>query len=199
MQNLFIVIDIFMVMRLILLGLPGAGKGTQAKKIVEYYKIPQISTGDIFRENLKNNTPLGKKAKSYIDKGELVPDEVVVDIVKDRLVKDDCKNGFILDGFPRTLKQAIELDKFLSEQNIEIDHVLNFVLDDEVAVQRIASRQKLENRKDDDIETVKTRLVVYHNKTKPLINYYDEKKLLRDIDASPSINEIFSNVKEILG
>ncbi len=205
-------------MKLILLGAPGAGKGTQATLIKEAYAIPHISTGDIFRANIKGGTELGRLAKNYIDKGELVPDSVVIDIVKDRLMEADCVNGFILDGFPRTVAQADALATFT-----DIDAVINLVVDSDVIIRRIAGRRmcacgetyntatlkgseicakcggKLYQREDDREETVKNRLAVYEKETAPLIAYYRDKKLLIDIDCNGrTISETDKNINKAL-
>jgi adenylate kinase len=210
-------------MRLILLGPPGAGKGTQAKKIAEKYNIPHISTGDIFRANIKNETELGVKAKEYIDSGELVPDSIVVAIVEDRLQADDAKNGFLLDGFPRTVKQAEALDDVLSNMNTSLDHVLNIEVDSDILVKRITGRRickdcgatyhiefnkpseegvcdvcggELYQRSDDTKATVKNRINVYFEQTSPLINYYKRKDKLTTIDGEQAINEVFEEIIE---
>lgn len=205
-------------MRLVLLGAPGAGKGTHATKLKVDYNIPHISTGDIFRANIKEGTVLGKKAKSYIDKGELVPDELVIDLVKDRLTQSDCQNGFILDGFPRTIHQAEALQSF-----IDIDAVINFILDDAVIVNRVSGRRMcvcgetynialldgattcakcgktLYQRADDKEETIKNRLNVYYKETAPLIGYYRDNGKLLDLDCNDkTINEVYSNLKTVL-
>jgi len=206
-------------MKLILLGAPGAGKGSQAALIKEAYAIPHISTGDIFRANIKGGTELGRLAKSYIDKGELVPDSVVIAIVKDRLEEADCKKGFILDGFPRTVVQADALAGFTG-----IDAVINLVVDNEVIIRRIAGRRmcpcgetyntatlkgpeicikcgaKLYQRNDDKEETVKNRLAVYEKETAPLIAYYREKGMLIDIDCNgKTISKTDIEIRKILG
>ncbi|NLL81200.1 MAG: adenylate kinase [Tissierellia bacterium] len=210
-------------MRLILLGPPGAGKGTQASAIVKKYNIPHISTGDIFRSNIKEGTELGMKAKGYMDKGLLVPDEVVVSIVKDRLTHDDCANGFLLDGFPRTVNQAEALDAELSSMGLKLDRVINIEADSSILIERAIGRRickecgatyhikfnppKVEGicdndgsslyQRDDDIEeTVATRINVYLEQTQPLIDYYKEKKLILNIDGTESIDDIFNNIIE---
>lgn len=212
-------------MRLVLLGPPGVGKGTQASAIVEKYNIPHISTGDIFRANIKEGTELGKEAKSYMDKGLLVPDELVVSIVKDRLTHEDCKEGFLLDGFPRTLKQADALDKELTEMGIALDKVLNIEADKEVLVERVIGRRickscgatyhvkfnpsKVENicdidggellqRDDDTEETVTTRIDVYNKETQPLIKYYEDKGIILNLEGTRPIKEIFETIVEAL-
>lgn len=208
-------------MNLILLGPPGAGKGTQATRIVEKYKEPHISTGDIFRENIKNNTPLGQKAQEYMNKGELVPDQLVVDIALDRLGKDDCKNGFLLDGFPRTVFQADALDKFLKDKGKGIDLVINIEVEDKMLIERLDARRvcptcaatynvigmppkkegicdkcndTLIQRKDDKKETVGNRIKVYHEQTSPLIDYYKEKGLIKDFDGMIGADALFDEI-----
>ncbi|MDD2447276.1 MAG: adenylate kinase [Tissierellia bacterium] len=210
-------------MRLVLLGPPGAGKGTQASAIVKKYNIPHISTGDIFRSNIKEGTELGMKAKEYMDKGLLVPDEVVVSIVKDRLTHDDCANGFLLDGFPRTVNQGEALDTELSSMGLKLDRVVNIEADSNVLIERAIGRRickecgatyhikynppKAEGlcdiegstlyQRDDDVEeTVATRINVYLEQTQPLIDYYKEKKLILNIDGMNSINDIFNSIVE---
>lgn len=205
-------------MKLILLGAPGAGKGTHATKLKVDYNIPHISTGDIFRANIKQGTVLGKKAKGYIDKGELVPDELVIDLVKDRLNQEDCQNGFILDGFPRTINQAEALSKF-----VDIDAVINFILDDSVIVTRVSGRRmcvcgetyntallngattcskcgkELYQRADDKEETIKNRLKVYYKETAPLIGYYRNNGKLIDLDCNDkTIDKVYCNLKTAL-
>lgn len=213
-------------MRIILLGAPGAGKGTQAVILSDKMNIPHISTGDIFRSNIKNGTPLGKLAKEYMDKGALVPDEVTIKIVKDRLQQDDCKNGFILDGFPRTIPQAEHLDIALDEMGASIDYALNIHVDDEVIIKRMSGRRvcsncsmsyhiqngpskvegicdacgnKLMQREDDKAETVLNRLKVYHDHTEPLISYYKEKGKLLEIQGKSSISETTTDLFKALG
>jgi len=210
-------------MNIVLLGSPGVGKGTYAKRISKIYNIPQISTGDMFREAIKNKTEIGLKAKEYMDKGELVPDDVTIGIVEERLKKDDCKNGFMLDGFPRTIAQAEALDKI-----IVIDKVLDFTASDEVIIDRLSGRRVCRNcgaiyhirnivpkvegvcdncggelyqRDDDKPESVKKRLDVYKKQTEPLIDYYKEKEILADIDANKPIeqvDEIIADVRKAL-
>lgn len=208
-------------MRLILLGPPGAGKGTQASAIVKKYNIPHISTGDIFRANIKLGTDLGKEAKSYIDKGLLVPDEVVISIVKDRLAEDDCKNGFLLDGFPRTLDQGEALDENLKDMGISLDKVINIEVEIDILIERAIGRRickecgatyhvkfnppkeegkcdvcsgELYQRDDDTEETVKKRFSVYQEQTKPLIDYYTKKDLILNVDGSKAIDEISMDI-----
>lgn len=212
-------------MRIVLLGPPGAGKGTQASSIVKKYNIPHISTGDIFRANIKEGTALGTKAKEYMDKGLLVPDELVVSIVKDRLTKEDCKDGFLLDGFPRTVNQAEALNSELSLMGIRLDRVVNIEANSQILIQRAIGRRickecgatyhvsfnppkvegicDLDNaplfQRDDDIEeTVATRIQVYENQTQPLIDYYQQKGLLLDINGIKPIDEIFNTIVEAL-
>lgn len=213
-------------MKLIMLGAPGAGKGTQAKKLAEKYDIPHISTGDIFRANIKQQTELGKKAKEYMDQGLLVPDELVVDLVADRLQQDDCNKGFVLDGFPRTIPQAQALDKALEKMSTKIDYAINVHVPDENIVRRMAGRRacvdcgatyhlkhippKVENtcdycgsklilRDDDKEETVLKRLKVYHEQTQPLIDYYENKKILLTVDGTKAIKVITDNIVNVLG
>ncbi len=203
-------------MKLILLGAPGAGKGTQATRISDKYNLPHISTGDILRKNIKEGTKLGIEAKSYIDAGKLVPDEVVINIVKDRLQQADCKNGFILDGFPRTCPQAEALDKVT-----KIDAVINIAVDPALIVNRITGRRmcacgesyhismgigdtcpkcgsKLYQRDDDKEETVKERMQVYENQTAPLIDYYTAKGLVVDVDGGKPLNEVFEQISKVI-
>jgi len=213
-------------MKIIMLGAPGAGKGTQAIKIAEKYSIPHISTGDIFRANIKNGTELGKKAKEYIDQGCLVPDELVVDLVVDRLKADDCANGYVLDGFPRTIPQAEALDNALNAEGEKIDYAINVEVPDENIVSRMSGRRaclkcgatyhvvyaptKVENvcdtcqgelilREDDKPETVQKRLSVYHEQTQPLIGYYTDKKLLVEVDGTMDIDDVFDAIVRVLG
>lgn len=211
-------------MNIILLGPPGAGKGTQAKKISENYSLPHISTGDMLRENISNNTPLGLKAKSYMSRGELVPDELLITIMKERLARDDCSGGFLLDGFPRTIPQADALQMILTESSRKLDVVLNIDVDDEELIKRLSERRmcacgtsfhmvfnppekegicdacngKLYQREDDKADAIRNRLVVYKNQTQPLINYYVEKGLLRRIDGSKDISSIFEDIQKVL-
>lgn len=205
-------------MNIILLGAPGAGKGTQASRISDAYKLPHISTGDIFRENIKNETPIGLLAKSYIDKGQLVPDEVTCKIVESRIEKDDCKNGYMLDGFPRTIAQAEALDKIT-----KIDLVINIDVDFSLLLDRLCGRRvckdcgesyhisrlngettcsrcggELYQRKDDNPETVQSRLDVYNAQTAPLIEYYSKKGLLFNVEGSTSPEAVFEAVSEKL-
>ena len=213
-------------MKIIMLGAPGAGKGTQAKKIAEKYAIPHISTGDIFRANIKNNTELGQKAKTYMDKGELVPDELVVDLIMDRFTNPDCVNGYVLDGFPRTIPQAEALDKALNAKGESVDFAINVEVPDENIINRMSGRracvgcgatyhivfnptkvegicdscgEKLILRDDDKPETVKNRLSVYHDQTQPLIEYYSKKNVLVEVDGTKKMDEVFTDIVKILG
>lgn len=213
-------------MKIIMLGAPGAGKGTQAKKIAAKYSIPHISTGDIFRANIKNGTELGNKAKTYMDQGLLVPDELVVDLVVDRVKQDDCKNGYVLDGFPRTIPQAEALDKALAAIGEKMDYAIDVNVPDENIVHRMSGRRacvgcgatyhleyaptktegicdacgkELILRDDDKPETVKKRLGVYHEQTQPLINYYTNAGILKTVDGTIDINDVFQAIVDILG
>lgn len=181
-------------MNLILFGPPGAGKGTQAEKIEHHFNIPHLSTGNIFRENIKNKTELGKKVKSILDSGELVPDETVVDLVADELESPEYDNGYILDGFPRTVAQAEALDKYLSKKGDKIDHFLTLEVPEDELVNRILSRG--EGRSDDTPEKIKTRLEVYNNETSPVLNYYQQQGVVKKIDGVGSIEEIFDRIKK---
>ncbi len=213
-------------MKIIMLGAPGAGKGTQAKKIAEKYSIPHISTGDIFRANIKNGTELGKKAKTYMDQGLLVPDELVVDLVIDRFAQDDCANGYVLDGFPRTIPQAEALDAALAKINEKIDYAINVEVPDENIIKRMSGRRacvscgatyhlehippkkegicdtcgaELILRDDDKPETVQKRLNVYHEQTQPLIDYYTSKNVLKEVDGTVDMAEVFDAIVKVLG
>ncbi|MFV9511639.1 adenylate kinase [Tepidibacillus sp. LV47] len=212
-------------MNIVLMGLPGAGKGTQAERIVDEFKIPHISTGDMFRSAIKEGTPLGLKAKSYMDKGLLVPDEVVIGIVRERLGNDDCKKGFLLDGFPRTVEQAKALDQMLEELKKKIDHVIYIEVDKDRLLKRLTGRRicrqcgatyhvvynppkkegvcdkcggELYQRDDDKEETVATRLEVNLSQTEPLLKYYKDKNVLRIIDGNQEIDRVFDSIKELL-
>lgn len=213
-------------MNIILMGLPGAGKGTQAEKIVDNYSVPHISTGDMFRLAIKEQTPLGVEAKSYIDRGELVPDEVTIGIVKERLAQPDCDKGFLLDGFPRTIEQAQALDKLLTDLNKKIDKVINIEVPTDILIDRLAGRyicpecgttyHKLFNppkvegicdkdgatlyqREDDKPETVKNRLAVNIKQTQPLLDFYGAKNnVLVNIEGTKDINDVFEDVKAVL-
>ena len=213
-------------MKIIMLGAPGAGKGTQAKRISDKYEIPHISTGDIFRANIKNGTDLGKKAKEYMDQGLLVPDELVVDLVVDRVQKEDCMKGYVLDGFPRTIPQAQGLTKALESLSTAIDYVIDVDVPDEEIVSRMAGRRaclscgatyhtdympsakgeicdrcddKLVLREDDKPETVKKRLDVYHEQTQPLIDYYSKMGVLKTVDGTKIMEDVFEDIINILG
>ena len=213
-------------MKIVMLGAPGAGKGTQAKMIASKYQIPHISTGDIFRANIKNGTELGKKAKSYMDQGLLVPDELTVDLVIDRLANDDCKNGYILDGFPRTIPQAEALDAALAKLGEKMDYAIDVDVPDENIVSRMSGRractgcgatyhivynpskkgdccevcgEKLILRDDDKPETVQKRLNVYHEQTQPLIEYYTKQGILKAVDGTQDMNDVFTAITNILG
>ena len=213
-------------MKIIMLGAPGAGKGTQAKMIAEKFAIPHISTGDIFRANIKNGTELGNKAKTYMDQGLLVPDELVVDLVVDRVKQDDCTNGYVLDGFPRTIPQAEALDKALAAIGEKMDYAIDVDVPDENIVHRMSGRRacvgcgatyhleyaptktegicdacgkELILRDDDKPETVKKRLGVYHEQTQPLIDYYTNAGILKTVDGTIDINDVFQAIVDILG
>ncbi|WP_432630961.1 adenylate kinase [Brotaphodocola sp.] len=213
-------------MKIIMLGAPGAGKGTQAKKIAEKYHIPHISTGDIFRANIKNGTELGMKAKSYMDQGQLVPDDVTIGMLLDRISQEDCAEGYVLDGFPRTIPQAESLTKALAERGESIDYAINVDVPDQAIVTRMAGRRaclacgatyhivynapKKENvcdvcgeglvlRDDDKPETVQKRLTVYHDQTKPLIDYYGKAGILVTVDGTQDLNKVFEDIVSVLG
>lgn len=181
-------------MRLIIVGPPGGGKGTQAQRICQKLDIPHISTGDIFRKNIKEMTELGKKAKEHIDKGELVPDEITIDMVKDRLSEGDCSNGFLLDGFPRTMAQAEEFDK-----SVGIDGVIQIDVPDETCVQRIMGRSEQGGgRSDDNEETARQRLRVYHDQTEPILEHYSKKDIVNRVDGTLSVEEVWDSISSIL-
>ncbi len=213
-------------MNIIMLGAPGAGKGTFSAFLEERYNLPHIATGDIFRENIKNNTELGQQAKGYMDKGLLVPDELVVSLVADRLSKDDCKEGFILDGFPRTLVQAEALKETLADMGAQIDYALDFECPDDFIIERMGGRRickgcgasyhlvnvppkkdgicdvcggELYQRDDDAPETVAKRLEVYHNETQPLIDYYKKEGVLKVVDGTIGRDNVFAVLAEMLG
>ena len=213
-------------MKIIMLGAPGAGKGTQAKMIAEKYGIPHISTGDIFRANIKNGTELGKKAKTFMDAGQLVPDELTLDLIMDRFKNDDCKNGYVLDGFPRTIPQAEALDEALKAEGEKIDYAIDVDVPDENIVRRMGGRRACVNcgatyhivykpteiegkcdkcgndlivRDDDKPETVQSRLEVYHKQTQPLIDYYKGQNVLKSVDGTADMNDVFNAIVEILG
>ena len=183
-------------MKLILFGPPGAGKGTQAKKISSHYTIPHLSTGNIFRYNIKNQTDLGKKVKSILDAGELVPDETVVDLVVDEIQNDKYKNGYILDGFPRTIPQAEALDNFLESQGNSVDLFLTLSVPEQELINRILSRE--DGRSDDTPKKIKTRLDVYHKETAPVLNHYKEQGKVHQVNGVGSIDEIFGRIKKVL-
>ena len=213
-------------MKIVLLGPPGAGKGTQAKSISNRYSIPHISTGDIFRKNISEETPLGIEAKQYMDNGQLVPDEVTINMVKDRLTWEDCKNGYLLDGFPRTVAQAEALQEFLVSRNENLDTALCIEVPSSFILERMTGRRvcgscgasyhvkfnptKVEGicdvcgsevvqRKDDREDTVRERLDVYERQTQPLIDFYKEKNLLSTVDGTKAINEVFNDICELFG
>ncbi|MAO66580.1 MAG: adenylate kinase [Balneola sp.] len=183
-------------MNIILFGPPGAGKGTQAKLLQDEFNIPHLSTGNIFRSAIKNETPLGVKVKSILDNGELVPDETVVELVADELKKEKYKDGYILDGFPRTVAQAEAFDSFLEENNDSLDAFIYLSVPEEELVKRILSRG--EGRSDDTKEKVKTRLEVYRNETKPVMDFYADQNKVQEIDGLGSIEEIFGRIKSAL-
>jgi adenylate kinase len=182
-------------MRLILLGPPGAGKGTQAKILVETYGIPQLSTGDILRSAIQNRTPLGLAAKEVMDRGDLVSNDIVNGIVSDRLDADDCKSGFILDGFPRTIGQAEALDGMLAEKGMQLDAVIEMTADADVLVARVINRAKESNRPDDNPEVIRKRLDVYKNDTAPLVDYYRQRGLVKTVDGMAPVEEVTAAIK----
>ncbi|MCR5620215.1 MAG: adenylate kinase [Lachnospiraceae bacterium] len=213
-------------MKIIMLGAPGAGKGTQAKMIAEKYSIPHVSTGDIFRANIKNGTDLGKQAKEYMDAGKLVPDELTVKILLDRVAQEDCKNGYVLDGFPRTIPQAEVLEDALNKLGDKIDYAVNVDVPDENIVRRMSGRRaclkcgatyhiehippkqegicdtcgsELVLRDDDKPETVLNRLKVYHDQTQPLIDFYTERNVLKTVDGTKDMKDVFADIISILG
>ncbi len=213
-------------MNLILLGPPGAGKGTQATRIVEKYKVPHISTGDIFRKNIKEGTALGKKAQEYMNKGELVPDDLVIEIATTRLLEDDCKAGFLLDGFPRTVYQAEKLDEFLEAHGKKVDKVLDIAVAKEELMERLIGRRvcracgasfhvknmppkkegvcdecggELYQRDDDTEATVNNRIEVYNQQTMPLVDYYSQKGNIAHIDGAAGLDEVFASIVNVLG
>lgn len=178
------------------MGPPGAGKGTQAKIICENYKIPQISTGEILRASIQKGTEMGLQAKKFMDAGDLVPDEVVIGIIKERLAEADCKGGFLLDGFPRTIEQAKALDVLLRSMNLQLDAVINISVPDEELLNRLLERAKIEGRSDDNEETIKNRLNNYNQKTFPLIEYYRKAGILKEINGVGSVEQITALIKE---
>ena len=184
---------------LLIVGPPGAGKGTQAERIVEALNIPAISTGDIFRANVGEGTELGKLAKSYMDRGEYVPDEVTNAMVKDRLSQPDAKDGFLLDGYPRTLAQVTALDEMLEEIGTKLDAVIELQVDHEAVVQRLLERGKVQGRSDDNEETIRRRLEVYSEQTTPLIEVYTERGLVDSVDGSESIDRVTEKILRLLG
>jgi len=213
-------------MKIIMLGAPGAGKGTQAKMIADKYSVPHISTGDIFRANIKNGTELGMEAKKYMDEGKLVPDELTVKILLDRVAQADCEKGYVLDGFPRTIPQANVLDEALTKLGDKIDYAIDVDVPDENIVRRMSGRRACVNcgatyhvvhvppkaegicdrcgkdlilRDDDKPETVKNRLNVYHEQTQPLIDFYTEKGILKTVDGTQDMNDVFAAIVAILG
>lgn len=213
-------------MKIIMLGAPGAGKGTQAKKIAEKYNIPHISTGDIFRANIKEGTELGKKAKTFMDQGLLVPDEITIGMLMNRIEDNDCKDGYVLDGFPRTIAQADSLKEELAKKGTAIDFAINVDVPDEKIIKRMSGRRaclacgatyhivnnppakegvcdfckaELVLRDDDKIETVKKRLDVYHEQTKPLIDYYKEVGVLAEVDGTQEMEAVFQSIVNVLG
>ena len=183
-------------MNIILFGPPGAGKGTQAEKISSHFNLPHLSTGNIFRENIKNETPLGKKVKSIMDSGNLVPDETVVELVASELDKPKYDNGVVLDGFPRTVAQAEALENYLKGNDKQIDTFITLEVPEDELISRILSRG--EGRSDDTPEKVKTRLQVYRNETRPVMDFYDEKGAVQKIDGVGSIDEIFNRIKKAI-
>mgnify|MGYP001805896026 FL=1 len=213
-------------MKIIMLGAPGAGKGTQAKKIAAKYQIPHVSTGDIFRANIKNGTELGMKAKSYMDAGGLVPDEITIGMLLDRIHEADCENGYVLDGFPRTIPQAESLTEALAGMDEKIDYAVNVDVPDENIISRMSGRRaclncgatyhivynppkqegvcdvcgdKLVLRDDDKPETVQKRLSVYHDQTQPLIEYYEKAGVLKQVDGTQDMEAVFQDIVKILG
>ena len=185
-------------MKLLLIGPPGAGKGTQASKLSEVFGIPAISTGDIFRENVKNQTPLGLEAKSYMDKGEYVPNELTNKLVRDRLKNPDCVNGFLLDGYPRTADQVQELDSILKETDSKLDAVVQLTADSEEVVRRLAKRAIEQGRSDDTEEVLRNRLSVYEEQTAPLISVYESRGLLVKVDGLGEIAEVTQRITSAL-
>lgn len=185
-------------MRLVLLGPPGAGKGTQAVRLAEVYGVPHIATGDIFRANVADATPLGQKAREYMDRGDLVPDDVVIEMVTDRLAAPDTEPGFLLDGFPRTVPQALALEEVLQSRGRPLDAVIRLVVTDDEVMQRLAQRREKEDRSDDDAETVRNRLEQYRAKTEPLEAFYAERELLLDVDGVGAVDEVTKRARAVL-
>ena len=213
-------------MKVVMLGAPGAGKGTQANRLATKYNVPHISTGDIFRANIKNETELGKKVKGYLDRGELVPDELTCDLLVDRIAQEDCANGYVLDGFPRTIPQAKILDEALAKGGSKLDYAIDIDVPDENIIRRMGGRRaclacgrtyhtkyiipakegicddcgdKLVLRDDDAPDTVKKRLDIYHEQTQPLIDYYNGTEILRTVDGTRDMDEVFDAIVSILG
>ena len=185
-------------MRLIILGPPGAGKGTQASRIAEHYGIPAVSTGDIFRANIRNETDLGRQVKEILASGGYVSDEVTNAIVEDRLAQDDCARGFLLDGYPRTLAQVEALDGMLAAHGCALDHVLELVVDDDVVVGRLLGRAEIEGRSDDTEEVIRERMAIYHRETRPLSETYRERGLLVEVDGDGSVDEVTERITAAL-
>lgn len=213
-------------LRAVLLGPPGAGKGTQAAKLIEKYNVPHISTGDIFRKNIKENTALGEKVQEYLNSGKLVPDELVVDLVTDRLSADDCKTGFLLDGFPRTIVQAEKLDEYLEANDKKMNIVINLIVPKQTLIERLTGRRvckscgasyhvtnippkkdgvcdkcggELMQRADDNLETVENRINVYEEQTAPLVDYYKKSGVLSDFDGEKPLDEVFAEIVNTIG
>lgn len=187
-----------MSMYLVLMGAPGAGKGTQAKKLENELGLPHVSTGDLFRYNLKNETEMGKLAQTYINKGNLVPDNITVAMVRDRLVQDDCKVGAILDGFPRNPAQADALEQLLNEFDGEISLVPYIHVDQDKLVKRLLKRAEIEGRADDNEETIRARMVVFEEQTQPLLDYYEERGLLVRINGAQSVDDVAQELLEVV-